>query len=136
MRYPSDPRHLQPVLALARRLDLATEPAPDALFEAGNAGFQIWCTPDDCPKGRESIVMTMGAFAKPCDFVASVTWGWEGETITHLRLETDAYELRAVKQRPPRTRNRPADVAWAKRKIRALFARANVPCPPIRVEKG
>jgi hypothetical protein len=77
----------------------------------------------------------MGAFAKPCAFVASVWWGWEGETITHLCLETDAYDLRTVKQRPPKIHNRPEDIAWAKQKIRALFQQAGVSCPPIKVEK-
>lgn len=85
--------------------------------------------------------MDMGAFAKPCAFVAGVWWGWEGDpelapAISHLCLETDAYDLRAVKQRPPMIHNRPEDIAWAKQKIRSLFQQAGVPCPPVKVEKG
>ncbi len=43
------------------------------------------------------------AFSKPCEYVASVGWGWEGETITHLLLSTDAYALRHDR----RNQNRP-----------------------------
>jgi hypothetical protein len=141
MSYTTEHQRMKPVLELARKLDIATNPAPEALFEAGSGGFQIWATPDDHPKGWEDVSMTMGAFAKPCAFVASVWWGWESDpelapAITHLCLETDADDLRAVKQHPPRVRNRPQDIAWAKRKIRSLFQQAGVSCPPIQVEKG
>ncbi len=78
--------------------------------------------------------MIAGSFSKPCALVASVAWGWDGEEITHLLLGTDAEELRAVKKRPPRVCNRPEDIAWARQKIRWLFEKAGVPCPPIRVE--
>jgi hypothetical protein len=146
--YTSEHKRLQPVLAMARKFDIATNPAPEALFEAGSGGFQIWCSPEDRPKGWDSVPMDMGAFAKPCAFVASVWWGWEpvlgtsdetesvsSEAITHLCLETDASDLRATKQRPPRVRNRPGDIRWAKQKIRWLFQQAGVTCPPIRVER-
>mgnify|MGYP001156649990 FL=1 len=136
MSYTTEHKRMKPVLDLARKLDIATNPAPEALFEAGSGGFQIWATPDDHPKGWDGVPMDMGAFAKPCAFVASVWWGWEGETITHLCLETDAYDLRAVKQRPPKIHNRPEDITWAKQKIRSLFQQAGIPCPPIKVEKG
>jgi len=116
-------------------LDLARNPEPQAIFEAGTAGFQIWCTPADHPKGWDGVVMTCiasnaSAFSKPCEYVASVGWGWEGETITHLLLSTDAYALGRNKH----TYNRPADLAWAKRKIRWLFKQAGVSCSPIQVE--
>ena len=77
-------RRMRPVLNLARQLDIATNPAPEAVFEAGSAGFLIWCTPDDHPKGWDRVDMTAGAFSKPCEYVASVSWGWESERITHL----------------------------------------------------
>lgn len=131
MSYSSEHRRMQPVLDLARRLDIATNPEPQAIFEAGTAGFQIWCTPADHPKGWDSVVMTAGAFAKPCEYVASVGWGWEGETITHLLLSTDAYALGQSK----RNHNRPADLAWAKRKIRWLFKQSGVTGPEIRIER-
>jgi hypothetical protein len=133
MTYHTEHQRLRPVLELARKLDIATNPEPEALFEAGSGGFQIWCTPEDHPKDWDDVPMSMGAFSKPCAFVASVSWGWEEEAITHLELETDAYDLRAVKQRAPRIRNRPADVAWARKKIRSLFRQAGVTCPSIHV---
>ena len=128
MSYTSEHRRMKPVLDLARRLDIATNPEPGAIFEAGTAGFQIWATPQDRPRGWDGVVMTAGAFSKPCEYVASVSWGWEDETISHLRLSTDAYALGG-------SHNHPADLAWAKRKIRWLFKQAGVECPPILVEK-
>jgi hypothetical protein len=136
MTYSTEHQRLRAVLDLARKLDIATNPALEAIFEAGCGGFQIWCIPDDHPKGWEEIQMSKGAFSKPCAYVASVTWGWEGECITHLELETDAYDLRSIQQHPPRIRNRPDDIAWAKAKIKWLFSQAGVKCPPIWVEKG
>ena len=137
MSTTSEHRRMKPVLDLVRKLDIATNSAPDAIFEALGAGFHIWCTPDDKPNGWETVALIAGAFAKPCGFVAAVFWGWDNktDTITHLRLETDAYDLRSVKQHPPKIRNRPADIAWAKKKIRWLFKQAGVMCPPIQVEK-
>ena len=94
----------------------------------------------------DGIASNACAFAKPCAFVASVWWGWDGDpelasAITHLCLESDAYDLRAVKQRPPKIHNRAEDIVWAKQKIRreqarTLFQQAGVPCPPVKVEKG
>jgi hypothetical protein len=110
-------------------LDIASNPAPEAIFDAGSAGVQIWCTPEDHPKGWEDVVMTTGAFSKPCEYVASVCWGWEGEMITHLLLSTDAYAL----AQKIRNHNRPADIAWAMRKIRWLFKQVNLACPEIRI---
>lgn len=131
MSYSSEHRRMKPVLDLARRLDIAANPEPEAIFEAGTAGFQLWATPADHPKGWDGMVMTAGAFSKPCEYVASVGWGWEGETITHLLLSTDAYALGRNKH----THNRPADLAWAKRKIRWLFKQSGVTCPEIRIER-
>lgn len=133
MSYSNEHRRLKPILDLARRLDIATNPEPEAIFEAGTAGFQIWATPADCPKDWEGIVMTAGAFSKPCEYVASVNWGWEGETITHLLLSTDAYALERKGHK--RIHNRPADLTWAKRKVRWLFKQAGVKSPEIRVER-
>ena len=132
MTYSNEHRRLKPVLDLARRLDIATNPEPEAIFEAGTAGFQVWCTPADHPKGWEGIVMTAGAFSKPCEYVASVSWGWEGEMITHLLLSTDAYVLERKGRK--RIHNRPADLTWAKRKVRWLFKQAGVTCHEIRIE--
>jgi hypothetical protein len=143
MSYSSEHHRLAPVLAKTRQLDIATNPAPEALFEALSAGFNLWCTPEDHPHGWEGIPLIAGAFAKPCGFVGTVTWGWKGEQIAFLSLDTDAYDL--ADQRPERyggtasnsracTHNRPADINWAERKIRWLFEKAGIPCPPIVVE--
>ncbi len=140
MSYSTEHQRMKPVLALARELDIASNPAPDALFEAGTAGFQIWCSPTDHPAGWEGVLMDAGAFSQPCEFVASVHWGWEEDTeksptITHLVLSTDAYALRDSHGKGLYAyHNRPADLVWADEKIHALFARAGVPIPPIRVE--
>jgi hypothetical protein len=93
MSYQSEHKRLKPVLDLARRLDIATNPDPTALFEAGNAGFQVWCTPDDHPKGWEGVEMIAGTFSKPCEYLGSVHWKWEGEQITALEISTTAYAL-------------------------------------------
>lgn len=137
MTYPDEHRRLAPVLEMARRLDIATNPDLAAIFEAGTAGFQIWCTPDDQPTGWQDAHLTAGAFSKPCGYVASVCWGWEGETIAHLILTTDAYDTMQAKtdREYYAIHNRPSEIAWAKRKIRWLFKKAGVPCPPIVVEE-
>ena len=131
MSHHSEHQKMKPVLDLARKLDIATNPHRAAIFEAGSGGFQVWATPFDHPQGWNGIEMQSGAFSKPCEYVASVGWGWEGETISHLLLSTDAYPL----ERNRRNHNRPADLAWAKRKVRWLFKRAGVTCPEIRVER-
>ena len=138
MSFTSEHRRLQPVLDKARRLDIASEPAPNALFEALSAGFNLWCTPDDHPDGWDDIPMDAGAFAKPCEYVANATWGWTDEQITHVELDSEAYALRdRVKPGSHRERlsfrNRPEDVAWAAAKVAWLFSLVAIACPPIRV---
>jgi hypothetical protein len=144
--YSSEHRRMMPVLDAARNLDIATNPDTDAIFEVGSAGFQIWCTPIEHPEGWEAVAPTMfpGAFAKACEFVASVHWHWDDETIVGLNLSTAAYAL--ADRLPERytnseTRkallgkksifNRPEDIAWARKHIYRLFKLANVPTPPI-----
>lgn len=130
-------KRLQPVLDLARKLDIASNPARDAIFEAGNAGFQIWCTPDDHPTDPQGWNLAAGKlipgmFCKPCGFVASVHWVWEESLIVGLGLETDAYDLtRLLPGFSARSiHNRPVDLAWARTKTKALFKQAGVACPP------
>ena len=72
MSYTTEHKRMKPVLdrrkaCLSQRakLDIATNPAPEALYEASSGGFQIWATPDDHPKGWDGAPMDMGAFAKP-----------------------------------------------------------------------
>ena len=144
--YSSEHRRMKPVMEAARRLDVGTNPAADALFEAGSAGFQIWCTPAEHPEGWEAVAATMfpGAFSKACEYVASVNWHWDDETIVGLNLSTAAYALadrlpdqytnsetrRAVHGKQS-IFNRPEDIAWARKHIFRLFRLANVPVPPI-----
>ncbi len=87
--------------------------------------------------------MNPGAFSKPCEFVGSVHWKWEEETIAALEIETSAYALAdqipeeycnltdIPKEFNRRTIfNRDADIAWLKEKVAWLFAEADVPLPP------
>src|SRR5437867_3186699 len=94
MSYESEHCRMRPVLVKARTLDISEEPAPRALFDPLLSGFNIWCTPEDHPVGWEGVNMDAGAFSKPCEYVATATWGWGGECITHIELETEAYALR------------------------------------------
>ncbi len=142
MSYQSEHQRMKPVLDFARQLDIATNPKPEAIFEAGNGGFQLWCTPEDHPEGWDDITMNAGAFSKPCEYVGSVLWKWDDDQIVALEIETSAYAL--ADQRPGefcnltdipqgfhrRTIfNRKADLEWLKEKVTWLFSRAGVPLP-------
>jgi len=140
MSHYSEHRRMEPVLKKARELDIASNPAPEAIFEAITAGVNVWATPDDHPRdwGEAAVNrMDKGTYVKRCGFVGTATWGWnDDETITYLSLETDAYVLRDARQvSGNKIHNRPADLAWTKRKIRWLLKQAGVPCPPIRTQK-
>ena len=149
MSYHSEHQHMKPVLDLACQLDIATNPDPQAIFEAGNGGFQVWCTPMDRPQGWNGITMNSGAFSKPCEYVGSAHWKWEDESIVALEIESSAYAL--VDQKPDeycnlhdipdgfnrRTIfNRDADIEWLKEKVAWLFAKAGVPLPPMVYEQA
>jgi hypothetical protein len=140
---------MKPVLDLARQLDIATNPDPAAIFEAGSGGFQVWCTPRDHPKGWDGIAMNPGAFTKPCEYVGSVHWQWDEDRIVALEIETSAYAL--ADQKPAEFRqemhlslndnrrtifNRDADIEWLKEKITWLFAEAGVHLLPFRYEQA
>lgn len=149
MSYHSEHQRLKPVLDLACQLDIANNPDPQAIFEAGNGGFQVWCTPQDRPQGWGGIAMNYGAFSKPCEFVGSVSWKWDQESIVGLEIETAAYAL--ADQKPEeycnltdipagfhrRTIfNRDADIAWLKEKVAWLFAEAGVTLLPFEHEQA
>lgn len=147
MSYQSEHQRMKPVLDLARRLDIATNPSPQAIFEAGNGGFQVWCTPQDRPQGWSGITMIAGAFSKPCEYAGSVLWKWDDDKIVALQIETTAYALADQKPDeycnlvniPPgfnrRTIfNREADTEWLKEKVTWLFAQAGVLLPPFEYE--
>jgi len=139
MSYFTQHKRMQPVLDLARKLDIATNPDPTALFEAGNAGFQVWCTPDDHPQGWGGIQMNAGAFSKPCEYVGSVHWKWEGEQVVALEISTTAYAL--ADQNPGEysrqtIENRKADIEWLVDKIAWLFEKAGVAMPSCETVEG
>ena len=90
MSYPSEHKRMKPVLDVARHLDIATNPEKKAIFEAGSAGFQVWCTPDDHPKGWQGVNMIPGTFSKPCEYVGGVHWKWDEDRIVGLEMETTA----------------------------------------------
>ena len=148
MSYQSEHQRLKPVLDLASRLDIATNPDPCAIFEAGNGGFQVWCTPQERPQGWSGITMNTGAFSKPCEYVGSVVWKWDDDEIVALAIETTAYAL--ADQKPDeycnlmdipqdfhrRTIfNRVADIEWLKEKVTWLFGEAGVSLPPFEYEQ-
>ena len=149
MTYQSEHQRLKPVLDLAVQLDIATNPDPRAIFEAGSGGFQVWCIPQERPKGWSGITMNSGAFSKPCEYVGSVIWKWDDDKIVALAIETTAYAL--ADQKPDeycnlvdipkgfnrRTIfNRDADIEWLKEKVTWLFAEAGVPLPPFEYEQA
>ncbi len=149
MSHHSEHMRLKPVLDLARQLDIATNPGPNAIFEAGSAGFQVWCTPGDHPKSWEDIQMIPGTFSKPCEYIGSAHWKWEQETIVALEIETSAYALSDQKPdaycdwheipRGEKRRtifNRDNDIEWLKEKITWLFEQAGVPLPPFEYEQA
>jgi hypothetical protein len=125
---------MQPVLALARELDITKNPDPRAIYEVGTAGFQIWCTPQDHPEGWDDIQMDKGAFSKACGYVASVGCGWNEDAIVCVRISTDAYALRDLHGGEYSLwRNRPEDIEWAKQKIAWLFEQSDIALPPIEI---
>lgn len=131
-------KKMRPVLELVRSLDISSSPAPDALYDPLGTGFNIWCTPNDHPRGEEwdnQELYTTGAYAQKCSFVGTAMWGWTDEKITHIELETTAYELRDidVSLSYKDITNRPNDIEWAIEKIQEVFSRAGVECPPIHL---
>ena len=149
MSHYSEHQRMKPALDLARKLDIATNPDPSAIFEAGNGGFQVWCIPQDHPKGWNGIMMNSGAFSKPCEYVGSVHWKWEGEKIVALEIETTAYALAdqkpneytqstnlALNDHRRTIFNRDADIEWLKEKVTSLFAEAGVPLLPFEHEQA
>lgn len=139
MSYQSEHKRMKPVLDLADKLAIATNPAPEALYDKHNSGFNVWCTPTDHPKGFWVDVedyMFAGAFAKPCAFVGSCYWGWTDDVITSVQVNTTAYILKdchpdfKYKHRTA-ILNRPADLKWIIEKITQLFEQAGVAVPKI-----
>jgi hypothetical protein len=136
MPYYSEHQRMKPVLDLARKLDIASNPSSQALFEAGNGGFQVWCIPQDHPRGWSEIPMHPGSFSKPCQYIGSVHWKWDKEKIVGLELETTAFALADHRPREynrENITNREDDIEWLKEKVSWLFAEAGVPLPQFHV---
>jgi hypothetical protein len=149
MSHHSEHNRLKPVLDLARQLDIASNPHPSAIFEAGRGGFQVWCTPQDHPQDWNGITMIPGAFSKPCEYVGSVLWQWDDDKIIGLQIETTAHalaeqmpdeycNLRDIPEGVNRRTifNRAADIAWLREKVAWLFETAGVPLLPIGHEQA
>lgn len=137
MSYHSEHQRMKPVLDLARKLDIASNPNLQALFEAGSGGFQVWCIPQDRPRGWSDIPMHAGSFSKPCQYVGSVHWKWEEEKIVGLEIETTAFALADHKPHQynrENITNREHDVEWLKEKVCWLFAEAGVLIPPFHLK--
>jgi len=143
---------LNHMLDIVRALDIAHNPAPNAIFDLLSQGFNIWCTPQDNPGGDWTKVtkhMLAAAYSKPCEYVACVYAAWDEdvENITHLSLSASAYALQdhlpseyASNKHLSRNGrksifNRSDDIAWAKNKTAWVFERAGFSCPPIIVEE-
>ena len=136
MSYHSEHQRMKPVLDLARKLDIASNPSSQALFEAGTGGFQVWCIPQDRPRGWSDIPMHPGSFSKPCQYIGSVHWKWEEEKIVGLEIETTAFALadhQPRKYNRENITNREVDIEWLKEKVSWLFAEADVSLPPFHV---
>ena len=147
MSYQTEHKRMKPILDVARLLDIATNPEKKAIFEAGSAGFQVWCTPDDHPKGWQGVNMIPGTFSKPCEYVGGVHWRWDEDRIIGLEIQTTAYALAdqfperyTNLNEPPRgdnrrtIYNRDEDIAWLQEKVTWLFREAGVEIPPFEYE--
>lgn len=125
----------QKIFLFVRNYDIATNPAPEAIFDPLTSGFNIWATPEDHPAGHEwnEVVefMDQGAYTKKCAFVGTAWWNsHEGV----LELDTDAYIMQdRLGWKPREIANRFHDVEWCKRKIEWVFEKMGATCPPIKV---
>lgn len=139
MSYVSEHRRMKPVINMARNLDVASA-QPEAIYEAGSGGFQIYCTPQDNPGGDWEKIkdkMTAGTFKKPAEYLASAYWRWEDETIVGVNISTDAYALRdnlPEQYGMSAISNRPEDIDWARKKVIELFKNAGLPAPTIFID--
>lgn len=137
MSYSREHRKMKPVLDLAKKLDIATNPAPEAIYSSASAGFQIWATLEDKPRGWEGIQMTQGAFTKPCAHIASIIWIWGGTEddpiIEYLGISTDAWDHTKRRKENIDLHNNQDDLLWACRKAEQLFKQAGVQMPDFKI---
>ena len=143
--YVQGHRRMRPLLAAAKVFDIAINEAEVAIFEAGGSGFQIWCTPTDNPGGPWKKLADLkdafqaGAFTKPCEFVAHVTWEWGEQGVLKgiaLRTEADALVLYKLIDRDDVV-NQPGDVTWARQRVEWLWQASTAagPMPKIIIRE-
>lgn len=125
----------QSIFVFVRDYNIATNPAPEAIFDPLTSGFNLWATPTDHPAGHEwnDVVkfMDQGAYTKKCAFVGTA---WFNSHKGIVELETDAYIMQdRMGLTPKQIANRPADLEWCKQKIAWVFDKMSAPCPPIKV---
>lgn len=141
MSYVQQHQLMRPVLDVARMFDIASNPDPLAIYESGNAGFQVWATRDHHPSDPDGWDLVLdkldaGAFSKPCAYIASVDWKWSEDVedmIVGLSISTTPYVL--TDHLPGRFKsntivNRRVDLLFAMEKVRWIFAQASVPLVP------
>jgi hypothetical protein len=79
---------VQKILAVGREFDVEK----GGLFESGAGSVQIWCSPDDKPRGWDRPI-TRGAFPEPRELVGALSWEWTGDDEASLTVEAYPYEL-------------------------------------------
>ena len=139
---------IKPAMELGKTLDVGINPSPTALFDVRTGAINIWCTPDDHPASPEwsEIKMTPGAFCKPAEYVAMMTWERDThDLITKIQITTDAFVL--SDQLPERFVNsrrfadkdhehicdRQCDLEWAKSKTHWLFKQIEIDLKKLRI---
>jgi hypothetical protein len=79
---------VQKILAVGREFDVEK----GGLFESASGGVQIWCSPEDKPRGWDQPI-TRGAFPEPRELVGCLSWEWTGDDEVTLTVEAYPYEL-------------------------------------------
>jgi len=123
----------QRIYLFIRDYNIATNPAPEAIFDPLVSGFNVWATPNDHPAGKEweqaAEYMDQGAYTKKCAFVGTAFWNsHEGV----LEIDTDAYILHD-RLGMKNISNRPDDIAWLLTKINWVFREMGIRVPKIRI---
>lgn len=147
--YRESHRRMKPLLELVRSLDIGYNHVAEALYDPLNAGFNVWASDEDHPESEEwekaAKGMVTGAFTKPCAFVGTVLWRWDGETaqIVGLDFETTPYLIRDIRNGYPggswrenteeALRNRDLELCWMKGKVDWLWEQSMAPEPLLSI---
>jgi len=128
---------IRKMINFAVSMSIATNPAPEAIFDPLAMGVNIWATPDDHPKSEDwekvKDKMDKGAYTKKCAFVGTV---WYNKFDDVLEINTSSYILKdhlgfSYKQ----VVNIPADLKWCEEKMQWFFEQIGIPCPAIKHTK-